>query len=130
MHKNEKNSLSLPREMKNELKRQLSAWLLLSVFIPMTIVMALHVHPSACVDELMSCDACVHHLPHGGHLTANANHLHDCIICHVMAVGFLPAVSFTLSFFVSQICVPYENRSSLVVLRSGNATGSRAPPVG
>lgn len=116
--------------MKNELKRQLSAWLLLSVFIPMTIVMALHVHPSACVDELMSCDACVHHLPHGGHLTAYANHLHDCIICLVMTVGFLPAVSFTLSFFVSQICVPYENRSSLVVLRSGNATGSRAPPVG
>ena len=130
MHKNEKNSLSLPREMKNELKRQLSAWLLLSVFIPMTVVMALHVHPSACVDELMSCDACVHHLPHGGHLTANANHLHDCIICQVMTVGFLPAVSLTLSFFVSQICVPYENRSSLVVLRSGNATGSRAPPVG
>lgn len=116
--------------MKNELKRQLSAWLLLSVFIPMTVVTALHVHPSVCVDELMSCDACVHHLPHGGHLTADANHLHDCIICQVMTIGFLPAVSFTLSFFVSQICVPYENQNSLVVLRSGNTTGSRAPPVG
>ncbi len=116
--------------MKNELKRQLSAWLLLSVFIPMMVVSALHVHPSVCVDEQMLCDACIHHLPHGGHITTNAGHLNECVVCQVMTIGFLPAVGLLLTFLVLQICVPYENRSSLVVLRSGSATGSRAPPVG
>lgn len=96
----------------------------------MIVVSVLHVHPSVCVDEQMLCDACVHHLPHGGHITANAGHLNECVVCQVMTIGFLPAVGLLLSFFVLQIYVPYENRNSLVVLRSESATGSRAPPVG
>lgn len=113
--------------MKKELKRQVYAWLLLLVFLPIMGVAALHVHVENASFET-TCDACVNHLAHGGHLISGAAGLHDCVLCQLMNVHFLRA-SFVLLisplFFhhVSFVC-----HTSSVLGFKGNINVSRAPP--
>ena len=114
--------------MKIERKRQLSAWLLLSVFVPMMVYSALHVHPASCVDVQTECNACLHHLPHGGHLTTAAGHIHDCVLCQIMSIGFLPPAVLVVAVAVRLTHIPYENYVSLMPIRGGDVHGSRAPP--
>lgn len=53
--------------MKAKTKRTRSAWLLLSVFVSMMMLSALHRHETAPVVGI-TCADCVHHVHHG-HLT-------------------------------------------------------------
>ena len=67
--------------MKTGLKRHISAWLLLAVFVPMLVLTALHTHAvaSSVSDE---CVECVNHQPHSGHLTATTQTLTDCVLAY------------------------------------------------
>lgn len=114
--------------MKIELKRQLYAWLLLSVFVPMMAVAALHVHDDYS-DAQTTCAECVHHQAHHGHLSGATGHLHDCVLCQLLNVSFLVA-SFVLLHILTAIhrsgnACPVE----FVRTYAGGVFGSRAPPV-
>ena len=87
--------------MKNELKRQVYSWLLLSVFVPMMALAALHVHEDF-NDPEISCQACVNHQSHAGHLINALSHLHDCVLCQLHSISFLLA-----SFAVLPILIQY-----------------------
>ena len=98
--------------MKTGQKRTIISWLLLSVFVPMMVLSALHVHESDS-SILSECSACVHHQAHPGHLTADIGHLHDCVLCQLMASTFLVASTtllFVLTFPCHVLLPSYEAR--------------------
>ena len=73
----------------NTRTRRLSAWLLLSVFLPMLLLSSLHVHESVPVSS--GCSECVNHIPHQGHLSLNTIHVNDCVLCQFATLPFLMA---------------------------------------
>ena len=74
--------------MKVRVKEKLSAWLLLSVFVPMVVLSSLHVHP----DQILStdtCHLCIDHVVHNGHISAIKAHV-DCPLCAFQSSVFQP----------------------------------------
>jgi len=62
-----------------QIKERISAWILLSVFIPMVLLSSLHVHPELALDG-DCCHECISHVVHNGHITA-PKHTVDCPLC-------------------------------------------------
>lgn len=77
--------------MRIEFKRRFAAWLLLSVFVPMTVLVALHHHDGGGVSETELCYSCVHHVHHAGHVNTPQADIHDCVLCQLHCVSFLAA---------------------------------------
>lgn len=73
--------------MSTKTKRRFSAWLLLSVFMPMLLFSSLHVHQQTASQQ--DCTECVNHVPHGGHLSFNTLDVHDCVLCKFTSLSFL-----------------------------------------
>jgi len=67
--------------MKQSRRAYLSAWLLLSVFVPMVLLSSVHVHPELAAAAAHACHDCVEHQVHDGHLDAAHAHI-DCFLCH------------------------------------------------
>ena len=82
--------------MKEGRKRLLTARLLLPVFVAMLAATTLHVHSEAAAAAWDACYECVNHLPHGGHLSAHALSIHDCVLCQLMSVAYVPALVLVL----------------------------------
>ncbi len=66
--------------MKRLDKVQFSAWVLLSVFIPMVLLSSLHVHPDLLQDGDVLCHECIEHVVHNGHFSV-AKAVVDCPLC-------------------------------------------------
>lgn len=113
--------------MKIERKRQLYAWLLLSVFVPMMAVAALHVHDYGNTPDT-ECSACVHHQAHAGHLISAPGHIHDCVLCQLMSTAFLVATFALLPILVTQQHVLIPSLGAQLPCSTIQVHGSRAPP--
>ena len=110
-----------------ELKRQIYAWLLLSVFTPMMAIASLHIHEQeGGVDT--TCSACVNHQAHAGHLTSGFGHMHDCILCQLLTTSFVAAASALLPVLVAIHHFTETTYTALLPFHCSNAQGSRAPP--
>ncbi len=68
-------------------KTHISAWILLSVLVPMLLLSAFHIH--APVEQAVDCEQCVAHMHHAGHITQASASVDDCVLCRMMHV---PAV--------------------------------------
>lgn len=68
-------------------REHISAWILLSVFLPMVLLSSLHVHPEL-VPDGESCHECVTHAVHNGHIMA-AKATVDCPLCAFHGQVFL-----------------------------------------
>ncbi len=62
-------------------RQQLLAWLMLSVYVPMVLLSALHVHSLHEYSELVDCNLCETSVHHQGHITASAQHHGECLSC-------------------------------------------------
>ncbi|MBR1711848.1 MAG: hypothetical protein IJ722_00360 [Alloprevotella sp.] len=95
-----------------ELRRRLSAWMLLAAFVPMLLLSSLHRHAdwggSVCAE-------CVQHQPHTGHLTQALGGVDDCLLCHFFSLSYLPVavcalvlagVPFVVSFRRLRVLTP------------------------
>ena len=109
-------------------KRVLFSRLMLAVFLPVLLLSVLHIHDGAYA-EGDSCTECVKHIPHAGHLSINANHYVDCVLCQFTSLSFLEAVT------VAAAQVPAVH-DAVVVLQprpllsaAGRISVPRAPPV-
>lgn len=114
--------------MKIEARRQLYAWLLLSVFVPMMAIASLHIHPNYNEEASTICLSCIHHQAHAGHLIKATGHLHDCVLCQLLTYSFLVSTPLLLHLFI-----PYYNRYfpfDIWGITSSycGTLGSRAPP--
>ncbi|MBR1803403.1 MAG: hypothetical protein IJ775_00660 [Muribaculaceae bacterium] len=70
-------------------REQISAWVLLSVFVPMLLLSYFHIHviPAGSID----CDQCVENVHHAGHITQHTAHVDDCVLCRFMGQRFITA---------------------------------------
>ena len=115
--------------MKKELKRQLYAWLLLSVFVPITVLSALHVHDGGS-NITTVCSACVNHQAHAGHLTAGIDEIHDCVLCQFLSLNFIAATAVLTATLIVQHRSIRVEREALYVSAVNNLHATRAPPFG
>lgn len=69
------------------MKRRLTAWLLLSVFVPMMVMTVLHSHESSA--SVVACADCDHHVAHPGHFNIMGDHDCDCVLCQFTSIVFI-----------------------------------------
>ena len=87
------------------MRRQLSAIILLAVFLPMLVLSSVHIHES---DEAIKteCADCVHHSCHG-HLTALTTWAHDCVLCQFLTLPMLAAILLAVTLYV-HVCKKFR----------------------
>ena len=106
----------------------LSSWLLLWVFVPMVVMSSIHIHEPEPSAEI-SCEQCVSHTQHTGHLAVQKAHLDDCVLCRFLGQDFTemqPVLGLCL--MAALMLMPLV--VSLFVPQSGeNFIGRRGPPL-
>ncbi len=70
-------------------KEQISAWILLSVFVPMLLLSCLHVH--TLTPNSIDCEQCVEHVHHAGHIKQYTAQVDDCVLCRFMGQRYVTA---------------------------------------
>ena len=114
--------------MKNQaLKRQLYAWLLLAVFLPVLALSSVHVHRHADTPAA-ECTDCLNHSCQG-HLTVTDDPLHQCVLCQFLTLSYVAAATIAVILFAqprhkTSICL-----HAAVRLRTCGIPPLRAPPV-
>lgn len=109
-------------------RRQRSARLLLAVFAAMLLMMSLHVHKGATPAAWDECYECVNHLPHGGHLSAHTLSIHDCVICQLMTVVYVPALLMVLFRPLTLMLKGMATGDAACKSRGAFRFSGRAPP--
>lgn len=113
--------------MMRQRKRIVSAWLLLSVFVSMILLSGLHRHQPV-INPAADCVECAHHVHHSGHFTIGADHVHECVLCQLLSLPYLPSTGITVTLFFS-LAVVVTSRGTSPVCRLACTTKSpRAPP--
>ncbi|MBR1573994.1 MAG: hypothetical protein IJ652_03990 [Bacteroidales bacterium] len=111
-----------------EKRRTVISALLLAVFLPALLSSVLHRHPEA-DRHIEECTACVHHLPHPGHLSALEGGISDCVLCHFLGLPYILASLAAMLRPTPLMTVRYAwIRKSPAAAPSYRRT-SRAPPV-
>lgn len=112
---------------KQELKRRISAWILLAALLPMLLLSALHTHESAgAADD--ACVECVNHQPHAGHLTTTSQTLTDCVLCQFFSLQYLEAFQVTLAVTVGLAVLSFPLTAAHCSSRPVAFYSTRAPP--
>ncbi|MBR7017994.1 MAG: hypothetical protein IKH99_04000 [Prevotella sp.] len=108
-------------------RRQLFAQILLAVFIPMLIATSLHRHQTDAM-EGDSCVECIHHVPHGGHLTSHTISVDDCLLCQFSGLPYLlpTLLGFTCYSFIRKVSCRIV--MGTIVARQAPCIMLRAPP--
>ena len=107
--------------------RHLAARMLLAVFVPMLLMVSLHVHDGATTVSA-ECAGCVHHNCHG-HLAPTASWSCDCVLCQFLSLAFVAVgtISIVAVNKVAGVGV-FTRRRNACVAYCG-IVGLRAPPV-
>ena len=108
-------------------RRSRAAKVLLAVYIPMLLLLSLHVHHQR-MEAAVDCYQCAHHQPHAGHITALQDALHDCLLCQLQSEAFVAA---------NELSVPVMDAASHVLVANQQPTRQaavacvrlRGPPV-
>ena len=116
------------RQMRISRRRRLSAWMLLSVFVPMLAFSLVHYHEKAdsgggvCVD-------CAHHVQHSGHFSAGSASFDDCLVCEFASLSYVKAAETVFSAVPAKSEAVAEAFVRPVVHFVWNHQSPRAPPV-
>ena len=114
-------------QMQTEQKRHLAAWALLSVFVPMLLLSALHVHHDATTADNY-CVECVNHVPHSGHLTPSASTLTDCVLCQFFSLQYQEAALVLLIVVSGFVVVLRRKPVTFHPTQHLTLYSTRAPP--
>lgn len=106
--------------------RTVIAVLLLSVALPMTLVVPFHHHETE-ESALVSCDRCVNHQPHPGHLAA-ASQMDNCLVCQFLGVTYLPEECADAPFGPDNNTEYVDAPSASVHSVQVQSLSTRAPP--
>ena len=80
-----------------KMKRYISAWVLLAVFVPMVLLSSFHTHGLESVAQ-DDCKECVAHHCHG-HFVELTTTLHACVMCQFQTFSFVAAAVFAVVLF-------------------------------
>ena len=110
-------------------KRRLSAWVLLSVFVPMLALSLVHHHESVSSEDV-ECMDCAHQVRHSGHFSVGSVSVDNCLICQLVSLPYVKATDMVLRLSqpksetaVKAVVQPLQ-RVALAYL------SPRAPPLG
>ena len=113
--------------MQRQRYRNIAAWVLLSVFVPMMMLSAVHIHKPA-ADETTSCAECAHHVNHPGHFTSAVEHLDDCVLCQFLSLVYTPAAVIQAVIFVALTTMASVGCIQMVAGEAGHIKSTQAPP--
>lgn len=107
-------------------KRQIAAWMLLAVFVPMLVLSSIHVHgySNTLVDE---CNECVQHHCHG-HLGQQTASLHECVLCQFLSLPLLAVAVTTLVIYNKVSKIHFAQLQSTAYFEACGIPTLRAPP--
>ena len=108
-------------------KRRLSAWMLLSVFLPILLLSSLHIHEHNDVGS--GCSDCINHIAHQGHISLTTIHLHDCLLCQFTSVPFLGAATVVWAAIALSHFNFFVEPSAKLQFAAFRHYSPRAPPV-
>ena len=108
-------------------KRRLSAWMLLSVFLPILLLSSLHDHEY--VDVSSGCPDCINHTAHQGHISLDTIHLHDCLLCQFTSIPFVGAATVVLAAISLSVFNTVVEPSAKLQFAAYHPHSPRAPPV-
>ena len=114
--------------MELSIKRSVSAWLLLAVFLPALIVSSVHVHKDGHEEET-ECKQCTHHKVHSSHIAKTHLVMHDCLLCQILHLTFLPSSSTITLCPVRRIVALAPAWEQSVADRATAIHAPRAPPL-
>jgi len=79
-----------------KMKRHISAWVLLAVFVPMVLLSSFHTHGLESIAQ-DDCKECVAHHCHG-HFVELTTTLHACVLCQFQTFSFVAAAVFAVVY--------------------------------
>jgi len=110
----------------NVMRRKLSR-LLLVVYLPIMLLASHHVHHfQQTIDD--ECTQCVSHQPHDGHFRTAQVCMHDCVLCQLMQMSFVPAVVGALPFAPLVVYAFRRREDHSIVSLAKGPHQLRAPP--
>ena len=109
------------------LKRQICAWLLLAVFLPMLALSSVHVHRHADASVTQCADCLTHSCP--GHLVVLDDPLGQCVLCQFLSLPYVAASVIAVIIYPDQHYKLPIVSSAAVLLRTCGVLSLRAPPV-
>ena len=112
--------------MKAKTKRTRSAWLLLSVFVSMMMLSALHRHETDPV-VTPTCADCAHHVHHG-HLTTGSVSMHECLLCQFISFSYVAATTLAIALPSASIMASLFRQTTFCCQQVGSYRFTRAPP--
>lgn len=78
--------------MNTDTRRQVTARLLLTIYLMILSASVLHVHHHADhADDPVVCQDCLHHVQHSGHVGTNTVPSDTCLVCEFLSVTYLAA---------------------------------------
>ena len=113
--------------MKVELRRKISAWVLLAVYLPMLAFSSIHLHTEQVRSEAV-CHQCVSHQPHPGHISSQGAAHHVCVLCQFLTLPGLEALTTDLSVIISARRICFLTAEQPIVCMHVGSMRSRAPP--
>lgn len=114
--------------MNKRVKRRLAAWLLLMVYVPLTVAISLHVHEDTAASADVVCAECANHIHHGGHLDVYSDNVHDCVLCQLASLSYVVPSAVVVAVVVRFTRVAYTERSAMLRLGLCRVKSTRAPP--
>lgn len=111
-------------------RRMRFAWLLMLVYLPMLLAITFHHHSEAEGQTATSyCYDCAHHIHHNGHLVADHNFTHDCVICQLHSLPYVVPTIVHIALFVAMVHVAFVMSCPFVKTCECDTHSTRAPPV-
>ena len=108
-------------------KQRISAFLMLSVLLPMLLVAPYH-HHSDPVQEDVPCESCSQHKPHPGHLTAQIC-TDECLVCRILYQQYAPSADLAVSILSLERTVDSDRLTEDIPICFIHHSSPRAPPV-
>lgn len=113
--------------MNVRLKRQIAAWLLLAVYVPMLALASLHVHGAGEGYADIECDECVQHQCHG-HLIQLSGLSHVCVLCQFLTLPLVVATVAAILLYNVKHSAPFREHYAGTLSALVGIVGLRAPP--
>lgn len=111
-------------------RRMRFAWLLMLVYVPMMLAITFHHHSEAEGSTATAyCYDCAHHIHHDGHLTAEQNFVHECVLCHLHSLPYVVPTIIHIAVFIAVAHVASAVVCPFFKTREGDIHTTRAPPV-
>lgn len=112
-----------------ERKRYWKAWLLLLVYLPMTIAIPLHHLGDAGQDEpAFYCQECTQHAHPDGHFLPQQNAMHECVLCQMQSITYTVPALLTWTAAVEHRPITHILLCLQCTQRALDVKSCRAPP--